>query len=572
MTISSATSGATIRYTTDGSMPSETNGTIYSGAFNLNTITTLKAIAYQSGLDDSAVTNGLYTVGPRADSPTFSPAPGSYSSVQTVMIASSTPGAFIAYTTDGSIPTESGGLVTHGTLYSAPVSIFGASTTLNAIAFASDFLDSATTSGLYTNTNPPPLAPVFSSQGGTFASAQTVTIMASGATTIYYTTDGSIPTNASILYTSGVPIANNTVLQAIGVNGGGRGPVAAVNFTILPPAPTFNPSPGTYAGVTTLPVTISDAIGAPIYYTTDGTTPTNASTLYTAPVSLSLGTTTLSAIAINANGSSTVIARQYVLTGASPQAPVLSLPSGTYSGTQSVTISSVGSSSIYYTTDGSTPTTSSTNYAVPVSISASTTLKVIALNGAGFSPVTSSFYTIVPAAATPVFSPVAGTYSSTQLVTITSATSGASIRYTTDGSVPSGTTGTIYTGPVSVNTTEVLKAVAYKNGFADSSVVSGTYTINGSQTAAPIFSPGGGNAVTITSATPGALIRFTVDGSPPTETNGALYTAPVPINTSTTLKAIAYVSGLTVSPVTSVTIGIPTVTIVTPAEGSTINN
>ncbi len=80
--------------------------------------------------------------------------------------------------------------------------------------------------------------------------------------------------------------------------------------------------------------------------------------------------------------------------------------------------------------------------------------------------------------ATPTFSPVGGTYTSSQTVTITSSTSGASIRYTTDGSTPSETVGTIYSSPVSITVTTTLKAIAYKSGMTDSAVASATYTIN----------------------------------------------------------------------------------------------
>jgi alpha-galactosidase len=80
--------------------------------------------------------------------------------------------------------------------------------------------------------------------------------------------------------------------------------------------------------------------------------------------------------------------------------------------------------------------------------------------------------------AAPTFSPAGGTYTSSQTVTITSSTSGASIRYTTDGSTPSETAGTIYSSPVSVATTTTLKAIAYKSGMTDSTVASAAYTIN----------------------------------------------------------------------------------------------
>ncbi|HTQ30745.1 MAG TPA: chitobiase/beta-hexosaminidase C-terminal domain-containing protein [Opitutaceae bacterium] len=81
-------------------------------------------------------------------------------------------------------------------------------------------------------------------------------------------------------------------------------------------------------------------------------------------------------------------------------------------------------------------------------------------------------------AAAPVFSPAAGTYASAQTVTISSSTSGASIRYTTDASTPSETAGTLYSGPVYVSSSLTLKAIAYASGFADSDVTSGAYTIS----------------------------------------------------------------------------------------------
>ena len=63
------------------------------------------------------------------------------------------------------------------------------------------------------------------------------------------------------------------------------------------------------------------------------------------------------------------------------------------------------------------------------------------------------------------FNPAAGTYSSAQSVVITSAETGAFIRYTTDGSTPpTSSTGTLYSGPVPVSSTTTLKAIAFKTG------------------------------------------------------------------------------------------------------------
>jgi unsaturated rhamnogalacturonyl hydrolase len=166
---------------------------------------------------------------------------------------------------------------------------------------------------------------------------------------------------------------------------------------------------------------------------------------------------------------------------------------------------------------------------------------------------------ITPVAA-PTFNPGGGSYSSAQTVTISTTTSGASIRYTTDGSTPSETAGTIYSGPVSISATTTLKALAYESGFTDSAVTSATYTIStgGGTVAAPTFNPGGGTfssaqTVTVSTTTSGASIRYTTDGSTPSETAGTIYSGPVSISSTTTLKAMAYKTGMTDSAVTSAT-------------------
>jgi hypothetical protein len=90
--------------------------------------------------------------------------------------------------------------------------------------------------------------------------------------------------------------------------------------------------------------------------------------------------------------------------------------------------------------------------------------------------------------AAPTFNPSPGPYPSPQSVTISTTTSGASIRYTTDGSIPTSSVGTLYNNtPVAVNTTLTLKAIAYKTGSTDSAVTSGTYTISGGGSNTAVF-------------------------------------------------------------------------------------
>ena len=79
------------------------------------------------------------------------------------------------------------------------------------------------------------------------------------------------------------------------------------------------------------------------------------------------------------------------------------------------------------------------------------------------SSVASGVYTIQCAA--PTFNPAAGTYTTSTSVTISTTTGGASIRYTTNGTTPSSTVGTVYSSPVSITATSTLQAIAYETGL-----------------------------------------------------------------------------------------------------------
>jgi len=156
---------------------------------------------------------------------------------------------------------------------------------------------------------------------------------------------------------------------------------------------------------------------------------------------------------------------------------------------------------------------------------------------------------------TPTFNPTSGTYGADINVAITSATSGATIYYTTDGTTPT-TASTPYSGsPISIagdGTTKTIKAIAVKSGLTDSTVATATFVINYSMVSQPQFTPIAGNymtdqSVSITSATSGATIYYTTNGTTPT-TASTVYTAPIAVGgdgTTTTIKAIAVKSGLT---------------------------
>ncbi|MDD5068704.1 MAG: SUMF1/EgtB/PvdO family nonheme iron enzyme [Candidatus Pacebacteria bacterium] len=152
--------------------------------------------------------------------------------------------------------------------------------------------------------------------------------------------------------------------------------------------------------------------------------------------------------------------------------PTFSLPGGVYTTGQSVTIDcATAGATIYYTTDGSIPTPSSSVYTGAIAFGSTTTIKAIALKDIySDSAVASATYTIqLVQVASPTFSLPTGIYQSGQSVTISCATAGATIYYTTDGSVPTASS-LQYTSPVSVGNTTMIRAIALENEMLDSAV------------------------------------------------------------------------------------------------------
>jgi Chitobiase/beta-hexosaminidase C-terminal domain len=306
ISLADTTSGATIYYTTDGSIPT-TASNRYLGPIPVSKTTTIRAIAAAAGLDNSSVSNGTYTLGaPQAARPTVSLAAGTYTSTQSVTLADTTSGAVIYYTTDLSTPT------TASARYQGAISVTR-STTIRAMAAAPGYSNSAVVNGKYIIAAP---APAFSPAPGPFNSTQNVSITdtASGAV-IHYTTDGTIPTAASAQYRAPVAIKLSTTMKAIATAPNlATSAVSVGRFTITPTArPTLSLPAGVYTSAQS--VTISDTTsGAVIYYTTDLSTPTTASARYQGPIVISRSTTIKAMAVAPGYDSSAVVNGKYVIT------------------------------------------------------------------------------------------------------------------------------------------------------------------------------------------------------------------------------------------------------------------
>jgi alpha-tubulin suppressor-like RCC1 family protein len=377
VTITTATAGATIYYTTNGVDPTESD-TEYTGAVSITQTTTLKARAFKDGMADSVVAEELYTL--TAANPTYSPTQGTYTSNQNVTISSVSQSVTIRYTTDGTTPTEA------STVYSSPV-LVDETVILKAKAFRSGWTESNQGTASYTmKVATPSLSPT----GGSFSSPKNVTVTGTTAgATLHYTTDGSSPTESSPTVTSGndVTLTQSSTLMVRGFNGIGWTPsdIQLGTFYLgqgAVSAPTAEPAAGTYTEVQTVSL-ISTTAPAVIRYTTDGSEPTILSPRFTAPLSIDWSLTLKAKAFLPGWTPSSTMSEAYTVNLTNTVAPPsFSPPGGRYATEQTVTLASATSgSTIYYTTNGDEPTTSDASIAsgATVTVDASVALKAMAV-------------------------------------------------------------------------------------------------------------------------------------------------------------------------------------------------
>ena len=259
--------------------------------------------------------------------------------------------------------------------------------------------------------------------------------------------------------------------------------------------PTFSPAAGTFTAAQSVTIATTTT-GASIYYTIDGTTPTTASTAYTTAINVA-ATTTIKAIAVKTGMTNSAVASALYTVNIS-LIPVISAERAVKQANGDVVVT--------WTTDivtptaakviirGSVPTPSDPSATETASTTTSHTVTVpaasfpssydklvisyiIGEDGTSKEILKAAIIEAASVVADPAISPAAGTYTAAQSVTITCATTGASIYYTVDGTTPTSAS-TLYSAAFNVSASATVKAIATATSMTDSNVVSAAYVIN----------------------------------------------------------------------------------------------
>ncbi|MBL7814024.1 MAG: chitobiase/beta-hexosaminidase C-terminal domain-containing protein [Saprospiraceae bacterium] len=401
MSATGGSGGRTIRYTTDGTTPS-VSSTIYSSPFSVSTATTVKAKVWDAAGSVSDEAAQVYTFVLPKPVVTISPASGNYYDPISVTMSANTGTApyTIYYTTDGSTPSVS------SPVYTSALSVSTAST-IKAIAKDANNQISDVATNTYTFVVPPPTVTASPVEGNYPSYPISVSLTGNSPkppVTLYYTTDGSTPSVSSTLYTSAFSLGSNGVaktVKVLAVDNLGQTSITTFNYTFDPipdivvyfKRPTnwgtnikihyWNAVPtGIYANTTWPGVAMTNICGDWYKFTFSGITSTNlifndGSGNQTADLSRSIS-------GYYDNG---WLTSTPTLTG-NPSVSVT--PAGPQTSTSAIAVSIAasacsGNATIYYTTDGSTPTTSSTSAinTLNLNFAQTTTLKLFARDVSG---------------------------------------------------------------------------------------------------------------------------------------------------------------------------------------------
>lgn len=378
--------------------------------------------------------------------------------------------------------------------------------------------------------------------------------------TIRYTTDDSEPNLSSPVYTTAIPITQNTPLRAKAWAGTVNiaSATAFADYRLKVTAPTPSPAPGTHVVVQSVSVSlVTPTEGATIHYTAgvDPPLPTCSSPEYTDAI-LVTQSTTIRAIGCKDNWDDSAEAGGlYKLKVAPPTFLPAPLPEP-QTHWQELDVS------LATTTDGDTihytaglnppdPTCSSPEYTGEILVNQTTTIKAIGCKtGWTISDMAAATYTFK--VATPQLSVPEGSYLEAKDVEVTTASPDAILHYSTNGAEPTETDPVVESGGmVHVDRSMTLKVKGWRAGWQTSATARASYWINLGTVATPILTPAPGPqpsavSVEIDSVTPGATIRYTTDGTEP-GFSSPVYLGPIPVASTTDLRAKAFKADMTPS-------------------------
>lgn len=309
---------------------------------------------------------------------------------------------------------------------------------------------------------------------------------------IHYTTDGSDPTivDSQVANNGTVLVDRTLTLKARAFKSGTPDShVASATYDLVLPSPTHTPWGGTFTSPQTISLSVSVS-GSTIRYTTDGSSPTATSPVYTGPITVST-TTNIKAVAFRSGWTQSPSSTStYTINYGTLAAPTFSAGTGTYEGSVNVGLSAEPGTTIRYTTNGSEPTSASAFYTQPLTVSATTTLKAKAFQ-LDHTPSSTTTATYTIQAAPPILTLATGEYAPGDSVSIIGTDGSATIRITLTGLDPTSADPVAASGASLFIGNFTLKARAFKAGCLDSSVVSATYSL--SQQLSPGSISGGGS-------------------------------------------------------------------------------
>ena len=500
VSITTATSGATIYYTLNGTVPTQSS-TPYTGPLIIPTgSTTVRARAFKAGSDPSEIASETYNVNQvTLPAPSIFPPGGEYAGETLVYLGSTLLGAEIRFTTDGSDPDE------NSLIFGDPITLTS-SATVKARAFVEGYSPSLIATESYTiigSASPPAINP----NGGQFSGSPTITLTSpdSGAE-IRYTTNGTDPQEYSTLYTNGftLPFGDHEVKARAFLGDAAPSTVTTANFTIFDPNtnrvanPVFRPIQVQHMNSVEVTITC-DTQDAGIYYTIGDNQappdPTTSDTLYTGPFTLNLPQNAgdnwflrAKAFKTGLTPSNLVPKRYEVITPLGTISPPTIDPNGgTFNNPVTVNFSATTDPATvgiqyYSTTNGDEPVVPdpATGSDDSITLSETATVKAIAYRAFfGASTVSSAEFQLV--CADPVITPSEPGHFESVEVSIASDTTGGGtrVRYTTDGSEPTDDTDSeLYSAPFTLGIgTHVVKAKVFRNGFDPSGTTTLVYVV-----------------------------------------------------------------------------------------------